>query len=80
MTDNDYDAGNGSNNYKDKDHGMTNNNEKFKTLKSKENIHKKEFGPYRSFGYKSLISDPIDLAKGASGKYCKFAIVNMAVV
>ena len=29
---------------------------------------------------KSLISDPIDLAKGASGKYCKFANFNMAVV
>ena len=30
---------------------MTNNNEKFKSFKSKENIHKKEVGPYRGFGY-----------------------------
>ena len=59
---------------------IQNNNEKFRSFKSKENIHKKEVGPYRGFGYKGLISDPIDLAKGASGKYCKFAIFNMAVV
>ena len=51
----------------------TNNNEKFRSFKSKENIHKKEAGSYRGFGYLSLISDPINLAKGASGKYCKFA-------
>ena len=57
-----------------------NNNEKFRSFKSKENIHKKEVGPYRGFSYKSLISDPIDLAKGASGKYCKFAFFNRAVV
>ena len=45
----------------------TNNNEKFRSFKSKENIRKKENGPYRGFGYfKSLISDPINLAKGAS--------------
>ena len=55
------------------------NIEKFRSFKSKENIHKKEVGPYRSFGYKSLISDPIDLAK-FSGKYQKFAILDMAVV
>ena len=29
----------------------TNNNEKFRSFKSKENIHKKEVGPYRGFGY-----------------------------
>ena len=56
------------------------NNEKFRSFKSKENIHKKEVGPYHGFSYLSLISDPIDLAKGACGKYCKFAIFNMAVV
>ena len=27
------------------------NNEKFRSFKSKENIHKKEVGPYRGFGY-----------------------------
>ena len=44
-----------------------NNNIKFISFKSKENIHKKEVGPYRGFGYLSLISDPINLAKGARG-------------
>ena len=29
----------------------TNNNEKFRSFKSRENIHKKEVGPYRGFGY-----------------------------
>ena len=57
-----------------------NNNEKFRSFKSKENIHKKEVGPYRGFGYQSLISDPINLAKGASEKYCKFVIFYMTVV
>ena len=40
----------------------------------------RKVGPYRGFGYLSLISDPIDLAKGVSVKYCKFAIFNMADV
>ena len=57
-----------------------NNNEKFRSFKSKENFHKKEVGPYRGFGYLSLISDPTDLTKGVSEKYCKIAIFNMAVV
>ena len=30
---------------------LPNNNEKFRSFKSKENIHKKEVGPYRGFGY-----------------------------
>ena len=29
----------------------TNNNENFRSFKSKENIHKKGVGPYRGFGY-----------------------------
>ena len=29
----------------------TNNNEKCRYFKSKENTHKKEVGPYHSFGY-----------------------------
>ena len=29
----------------------TNNNEKLRSFKSKENIHKKEVGSYRGFGY-----------------------------
>ena len=56
-----------------------NNNEKFRSFKSRENIHKKEVGPYRGFGYLSLISDPIDLANGARGD-CKYAIFYKAVV
>ena len=28
-----------------------NNNEKFRSFKSKENIHKKKVRPYRGFGY-----------------------------
>ena len=56
----------------------TNNNEKLRSFKSKENIHKKEIRPYRGFSYKSLISDSVDLAKGADGKNCKFTIFNMA--
>ena len=35
---------------------LSNNNEKFRSFKSKEIIHKKEDGPYRSFGYLSLRS------------------------
>ena len=31
------------------------------SFKSKENNHKKEVGPYREFGYLSLISDPLNL-------------------
>ena len=30
---------------------IPNNNEKIRSFKSKENIHKKEVGPYRGFGY-----------------------------
>ena len=39
------------------------NNKKCRFLKSKEYIHKKEVGPYRCFGYSSLISDPLNLAR-----------------
>ena len=49
-------------------------------LRAKKNIHKREVGPYRGFGYSSLISDPLNLAKGARGKNCYFANFNMAVV
>ena len=30
---------------------LHNNNKKFRSFKSKENIHKKEVGPYHDFGY-----------------------------
>ena len=55
---------------------IRNNNKKFRSFESKENIHKKEVGPYHGFGYLSLISDPKNLAKGARGKYCNFASFN----
>ena len=55
---------------------IENINKKFRSFESKENIHKKEVGPYHGFGYLSLISDPINLAKGARGKYCNFASLN----
>ena len=35
---------------------------KLKSFKSSEHISEKEDGPYRGFGYLSLLSDPIDLA------------------
>ena len=59
---------------------IENNNKKFKSFKSKENIHKKEVGSYHGLGYQSLISNPINLAKGARGKYCEFENLIMAVV
>ena len=43
-------------------------------------MHKKEFGPYCGFGYSSLVSDPLILAKGARGKKGKFANFNVAAV
>ena len=55
---------------------LWNNNKKFRSFMSKENIHKKEVGPYYGFGYLSLISDPINLAKGARGKYSDLASLN----
>ena len=39
---------------------FSNNSKKFRSFKSKENMHKKEVGPYRGFG---LISDPINPQK-----------------
>ena len=30
---------------------LNNNNKKFRSFKSKENIHKKEVGPYHGLGY-----------------------------
>ena len=38
-----------------------NNNEKFRSFKSKENIHKIEVGPYRGFSYKAYIYTPMYL-------------------
>ena len=35
---------------------------KLRSFKRSENINEKGDGPYRSFGYLSLYSDPIDLA------------------
>ena len=33
------------------ENSISDNNEKFRSFKSKENIHKKEVGPYCGFGY-----------------------------
>ena len=43
---------------------------KLSSLKSCDNINKKEDGSYRSFGQSSLFSDPLNLAK--QEKYCNF--------
>ena len=40
---------------------LYNNNKKFRSFKSKENIHKKEVGSNHGYGYQSLISGPISL-------------------
>ena len=53
---------------------------KFRTFKIKENIHKKEFGPYHGFGYKSLISDPIIWQKEPEEYTVNLQILIMAVV
>ena len=55
---------------------IINDNKRFRTFESKENIHKKEVGPYHGFGYQSFISNPINMAKGARGKYYEFARFN----
>ena len=47
---------------------------------SKENIHKKEIGPYHGFGYLSLISDPINLAKEPGENTVNLQVLIMAVV
>ena len=39
------------------------NRNKTEILKSTKHINEKRDGPYRGFGYVSLFSDPIDLAK-----------------
>ena len=35
---------------------------KLRSIKSSEHIFQKGDGPYRGFGYSSLVSDPLDLA------------------
>ena len=52
---------------------ILNTNKKFGSFKSKENIHKEEVGPYHGLGYESLITDLMNLSKGARGKYCEYA-------
>ena len=55
---------------------IRNKNKKFRSLKSKENIQKKEVGPIHGFSYQCRNSDPINLAKDAGGKYFEFANLN----
>ena len=61
----------------------TNNNEKFRSFKSKENIHKKEVGPYCDFIAVSAIkasSVTLTWQKEPVENTVIFAIFNMAVV
>ena len=48
---------------------MPNNNIIMSSLKSSENIQKKESGPYPGFAYWMLISDPMNLVKTARANY-----------
>ena len=59
---------------------ISNNNKKFRSFKSIENIHKKEVGPYHGFGYYSLISDPVHLAKAPEENTVNLQVLIMAVV
>ena len=45
---------------------IKNNSKSLDPLTAKQNIHRKEVGPYRGFSYSSLISDPLNLAQGAN--------------
>ena len=58
---------------------MCNNNKSLDPLRAKKTFIRKKVGPYRGFGYSSLISDPFNLAKGARGKNCNFANFNVTV-
>ena len=50
---------------------------KIRSFKNREHINEKKDGPYRSFGYLSLFSDPLDFwQNGAKEKYSNFAIFN----
>ena len=53
-------------------------------IKSKENIHKKEVGPYRGFGYSSLISDPLmnslNIEKRLIGFNKKTSLIKMYII
>ena len=42
---------------------MKYNKNKLRSFESSEHINEKMDGPYRGFDYKSLFSDPLDLAK-----------------
>ena len=52
---------------------------KLRSFKSSEHINEKRNGPYRGFGYLSLFSDPLDLAKWSQREYCTFATFNRIV-
>ena len=48
---------------------------KLRSFKSSTHINEKRDGPYRGFGYLSIFSDPLDLAKWSQSeilKYCNF--------
>ena len=53
---------------------IRNNNKKFRSFKRKKKFIRTKLGHTMVLAINlSLISDPINLAKGARGKYCKFA-------
>ena len=58
----------------------TNNNEKFRSFKSKENIDKKEVGHTTVSAIKASSVTIQTWQKEPVEKYCKVAIFNMAVV
>ena len=44
---------------------------KLRSFQSSEHINEKRDGPYRGFGYLSLSSDPLDIAKSKPSQYVK---------
>ena len=52
---------------------------KLRSFNISEHINEKGDGPYRSFGYLSLFSDPIDLAIWIKDNYYNFACFNRMV-
>ena len=47
---------------------------KLRSFKSSEHINEKGDGPFRGFGYLSLLSDPIDLATWNKSELLQFCI------
>ena len=52
---------------------------KLRSFKSIEHIFEKDDGPYRGFGYSSLVSDPLDLATWSQKSYSNFSTFSRLV-